>query len=150
MVLITQLYSVCVAGIIRVVFLYRHIHSHDRSWTIAPVFVWSCVEPLIGIICACLPTFSSLFRRWWAVLGLKRSGTKRREGYYDSGGSRIQSPKDLESEDPGDDETQGDEAQLTSFAGWPLSFLRGKGSRDNIRALNSKIRIKEDITISWT
>lgn len=31
----------------------------------APVFIWSCVEPYIGIVCACLPTFTPFFRRWW-------------------------------------------------------------------------------------
>lgn len=30
-----------------------------------PVFVWSCVEPYVGIMCACLPTFAPLVRIFW-------------------------------------------------------------------------------------
>jgi hypothetical protein len=30
-----------------------------------PVFVWSCVEPYVGILCACLPTFAPLVRIAW-------------------------------------------------------------------------------------
>ncbi|KAJ5780137.1 hypothetical protein N7457_005297 [Penicillium paradoxum] len=140
---------VCVAGIVRVVFLHKHIRSNDPSWTIAPVFVWSCVEPFIGILCACLPTFSPLFRRWWTALGIKRSATKKKDGYYETGGSQIHGSKDSMSEDQ-ENESQGDEVQLTSFPGWPLNFWRGKNSRDDVRSSNSRIQIKEDITVSWT
>jgi hypothetical protein len=33
------------------------------------VFIWSCCEPFIGIVCACLPTYAPLVRRFW-----RRSG----------------------------------------------------------------------------
>lgn len=29
------------------------------------VFVWSCVEPFVGIFCACLPTYPPLLRLLW-------------------------------------------------------------------------------------
>ncbi|CAI7675577.1 unnamed protein product [Penicillium discolor] len=137
---------VCVAGVIRVVFLYKHTHSNDPSWTIAPVFMWSCVEPFIGIVCACLPTFSPLFRRWWAILGGKK-GSKKQEDYY-GGGSQTRRSRQQRSEDE-EDGSHGDEVQLTSFPGWPLNFLRGKG-RDDARLSNSNIRVKEEITISFS
>ncbi|KGO73924.1 hypothetical protein PITC_016800 [Penicillium italicum] len=138
---------VCIVGIVRVVFLYKHTQSKDPSWTIAPVFMWSCVEPFIGIVCACLPTFSSLFRRWWAVLGFKKS-SKKQEDYYDAGGSQTRRSKQQASEDE-EDGPQGDEVQLTSFPGWPLNFLR-KGGRDDAELSNSKILIKEEVTISYS
>ncbi|KAF4767695.1 hypothetical protein N7455_011197 [Penicillium solitum] len=137
---------VCVAGVVRVVFLYKHTHSNDPSWTIAPVFMWSCVEPFIGIVCACLPTFSPLFRRWWAILGGKK-GSKKQEDYY-GGGSQTRRSRQQRSEDE-EDGPHGDEVQLTSFPGWPLNFLRGK-SRDDARLSNSNIRVKEEITISFS
>lgn len=144
--LIKLYYSVCVAGVVRVVFLYKHTHSNDPSWTIAPVFMWSCVEPFIGIVCACLPTFSPLFRRWWAILGGKK-GSKKQEDYY-GGGSQTRRSRQQRSEDE-EDGPHGDEVQLTSFPGWPLNFLRGKG-RDDARLSNSNIRVKEEITISFS
>jgi hypothetical protein len=37
------------------------------------LFIWSCCEPFIGIVCACLPTLAPFFRRWWATLRTKPS-----------------------------------------------------------------------------
>ncbi|KAJ5519453.1 hypothetical protein N7453_001875 [Penicillium expansum] len=139
---------VCIAGVVRVVFLYKHTHSKDPSWTIAPVFMWSCVEPFIGIVCACLPTFSPLFRRWWAILGFKKS-SKKQEDYYGAGGSQTRRSRQHASEDE-EYGSHDDEAQLTSFPGWPLNFLRGKGSKDDLGLSNSKIQIKNEVIISYS
>ncbi|KAJ6011799.1 hypothetical protein N7499_013229 [Penicillium canescens] len=114
----------------------------------APVFVWSCVELFISNVHACLPTFSRLFRRWWAILGVKKSALNKRE-YYDTGGSRIHRSRPQATEDEEDDKSHGDEVQLTSFPGWPLNLLRGKDSRDDIAASRSRIQVKEEVTISW-
>ncbi|KAJ5781185.1 hypothetical protein N7457_006345 [Penicillium paradoxum] len=57
---------VCVASICRIIALQDNTQGTDASWTMAPVFIWSSVEPFVGIICACLPTFGPFFRRWWA------------------------------------------------------------------------------------
>ncbi|KAJ5501054.1 hypothetical protein N7527_012175 [Penicillium freii] len=137
---------VCIAGVVRVVFLYKHTHSKDPSWTIAPVFMWSCVEPFIGIVCACLPTFSPLFRHWWAILGIKK-GSKKQEDYY-GGGSQTRRSRQHMSEDE-EDGPHDDEVQLASFPGWPLNFLRGQGNRNDV-GLSNKIRIKEEVTISFS
>ncbi|KAL3417920.1 pth11-like integral membrane protein [Phlyctema vagabunda] len=56
---------VCVASIVRIVNLNDLIHATDTTWTMGPVFVWSCVEPYVGILCACLPTFAPLVRIFW-------------------------------------------------------------------------------------
>ncbi|QQK45155.1 integral membrane pth11 [Penicillium digitatum] len=140
--------GVCIAGIVRVVFLYKNTHSNDQSWTIAPVFMWSCVEPFIGIVCACLPTFLPMFRRWWAILGI-RKGSNKQEDYYGAVGSQTRRSRQHMSEDE-EDGPHGDEVQLTSFPGWPLNFLRGKGSRDDVRLSRSKIQIKDEVTISYS
>jgi hypothetical protein len=41
----------------------------------ADVFIWSCCEPFIGIVCACLPTLTPFFRRWWAALRTRHNGS---------------------------------------------------------------------------
>ncbi|OQE81609.1 hypothetical protein PENNAL_c0040G02285 [Penicillium nalgiovense] len=140
---------VCVAGIVRVIFLHKHTHSDDPSWTIAPVFMWSSVEPFIGIVCACLPTFSPLFRRWWTNFGVNKSNRKKKEGRYSAEGSRTHRSRYHTSEDEEDDPDD-EEVELTRFPGWPLNFLRGKGGRDNVGLSNSKIQIKDEVTISFS
>lgn len=71
------LFSVCVASICRIVALQKNTQGTDATWTMAPVFIWSCVEPFVGIICACLPTFGPFFRRWWAKARTGRSSNSR-------------------------------------------------------------------------
>ena len=46
------------------------VHSPDFTWAMSKVFIWSCCEPFIGIVCACLPTYAPLVRRFW-----RRDGT---------------------------------------------------------------------------
>ncbi|OQE24859.1 hypothetical protein PENFLA_c009G01654 [Penicillium flavigenum] len=68
---------VCVASICRIIALHKNTHGTDATWTMAPVFIWSCVEPFVGIICACLPTFGPFFRRWWSKARTGRSSNSR-------------------------------------------------------------------------
>ncbi|KAJ5467281.1 hypothetical protein N7475_005033 [Penicillium sp. IBT 31633x] len=68
---------VCVASICRIVALQKNTHGTDATWTMAPVFIWSSVEPFVGIICACLPTFGPFFRRWWSKVRTGRSSNSR-------------------------------------------------------------------------
>ncbi|KAJ4264298.1 hypothetical protein NW762_005494 [Fusarium torreyae] len=56
---------VCVASIVRIVYMDKLVKAQDFTWAMAQVFIWSCCEPLVGIVCACLPTFGPLLRRWW-------------------------------------------------------------------------------------
>lgn len=37
-------------------------HSVDITWIMGDVFIWSSVEPSIGILCACLPNLKPLLR----------------------------------------------------------------------------------------
>lgn len=69
--------SVCVASICRIIALHKNTHGTDATWTMAPVFIWSCVEPFVGIVCACLPTFGPFFRRWWSKARTGRSANSR-------------------------------------------------------------------------
>ena len=36
--------------------------SADLTWIMSDVFIWSSVEPCIGIVCTCLPTLQPLLR----------------------------------------------------------------------------------------
>jgi len=56
---------VCVASAIRIFMMDKLVHSPDFTWAMAKVFIWSCCEPFVGIVCACLPTYAPLVRRFW-------------------------------------------------------------------------------------
>ncbi|KXX81290.1 hypothetical protein MMYC01_201937 [Madurella mycetomatis] len=56
---------VCVASAVRIVMMDQLVKSPDFTWAMSKVFVWSCCEPFIGIVCACLPTYAPLVRRLW-------------------------------------------------------------------------------------
>ncbi|CAK39197.1 uncharacterized protein An06g01290 [Aspergillus niger] len=52
---------VCVASAIRI-YYFTFINDVDVTWNLGNVFIWSSVEPSIGIVCACLPVLQPLFR----------------------------------------------------------------------------------------
>ena len=73
--------SVCIASIIRIITIHVVITSDDLTWAMGQLFIWSCCEPYIGIVCACLPTLAPFFRRWWATLVTKSGGTSNKRSY---------------------------------------------------------------------
>lgn len=59
---------VCVASIVRIYYLVLLQTAIDLTWLMGPIFIWSCVEPSIGVLSACLPVMAPLlriiFRNW--------------------------------------------------------------------------------------
>lgn len=45
------------------------VKSPDFTWAMSKVFIWSCCEPFVGIVCACLPTYAPLVRTLWRRAG---------------------------------------------------------------------------------
>jgi len=45
------------------------VKSPDFTWAMSKVFIWSCCEPFVGIVCACLPTYAPLVRSLWRRAG---------------------------------------------------------------------------------
>ncbi|KAK4221414.1 hypothetical protein QBC38DRAFT_540152 [Podospora fimiseda] len=60
---------VCVASAVRIVKVDVLVKSEDFTWAMSQVFIWSCYEPFIGIVCACLPTYGPLVRCWYHPRG---------------------------------------------------------------------------------
>ncbi|KAK3386458.1 hypothetical protein B0H63DRAFT_508501 [Podospora didyma] len=56
---------VCVASAVRIVMMDQLVKSADFTWAMSKVFIWSCCEPWVGILCACLPTYAPLVRQLW-------------------------------------------------------------------------------------
>ncbi|KAJ5094373.1 hypothetical protein N7456_010234, partial [Penicillium angulare] len=50
------------ANIPRLTYMINLLTSVDASWVMSEVFVWSTIEPSIGVLCACLPTLNPMVR----------------------------------------------------------------------------------------
>ncbi|CAI7641208.1 unnamed protein product [Penicillium discolor] len=81
---------VCIASLIRIYYLTFLKNSYDYTFVIGNFFLWSIIEPSIGILCACLPTLYPLLRSTVAcMLGTsskKYSGALRNQ---DTGSKRV-------------------------------------------------------------
>lgn len=55
--------SAPIAGVQRVITMKIALTGYDLTWELSCAYVWTCAEPMVGIICACLPTYAILFRR---------------------------------------------------------------------------------------
>ncbi|KAF2138879.1 uncharacterized protein K452DRAFT_311331 [Aplosporella prunicola CBS 121167] len=122
---------VCVASCIRIYYLTRWSAAKDISWAMGPVFIWSSVEPAIGIVSACLPTLGPLFHfardRSYGSSSNNRSGYTPHTGA--SAGWRNKSNSGAQATFGGgrffrDDKTdtfvrEEDEINLTSIAAGP-------------------------------
>ncbi|KAK8017132.1 hypothetical protein PG991_008208 [Apiospora marii] len=53
----------CVSSMIRIYYLAKLAEAADVSWWFGPGMGWSCIEPSVAIITACLPTLAPLFRK---------------------------------------------------------------------------------------
>ena len=77
--------SVCIASAIRIVMMEQLVKSPDFTWAMSKVFIWSCCEPFVGIVCACLPTYAPLVRQLW-----RRAGISSYENYgSEKGGTKA-------------------------------------------------------------
>jgi len=66
---------VCIASILRIVSMEALVKADDFTWAMGQVFIWSCCEPFVGIVCACLPTYGPLFRKWWQRVNASAFGS---------------------------------------------------------------------------
>ncbi|KAE8393371.1 hypothetical protein BDV23DRAFT_149550 [Aspergillus alliaceus] len=83
---------VTIASIVRIYYMTFLAKDPDITWVMGNVYLWSTIEPCIGILCACLPTLNALLRRTTTLLfgskaerlfgslSLSASRKKRRNG----------------------------------------------------------------------
>lgn len=129
----------------------------------APVFVWSCVEPFTGIVCACLPTFAPFFRRWWSSVRSGKSNSGQNNGYSASikmeSGSRFKSKRESKRDwavttvnaDYDNFGPHGDEVQLTNEISGPGTSMHTKESDEEMGAdAMNGITVREDVDVTWS
>ncbi|KAE8337139.1 hypothetical protein BDV24DRAFT_154585 [Aspergillus arachidicola] len=77
---------VSVGSMGRIYYLTLLATNPDINWVMGDIYLWSTIEPCIGIVCACLPTLNALLRRTTKlVLG---PDTERLFGSYSLSASR--------------------------------------------------------------
>ncbi|KGO38802.1 Transcription factor, fungi [Penicillium expansum] len=88
---------VCIASLVRIYYI-TFIRSHDYTWVIGNVFIWSSIEPAIGILCACLPTLHPLIRsvvtRVFGTSSARYTGSKNKDATNKRTFIRRQRPLD--------------------------------------------------------
>ncbi|KAF2678540.1 hypothetical protein K458DRAFT_422994 [Lentithecium fluviatile CBS 122367] len=68
---------VCFASLYRIITIVRLTQTTDISWAKSDVFIWSSVEPSIGIISGCLPTLRPLLMHALEACGYDPSPQSR-------------------------------------------------------------------------
>ncbi|KAI9730001.1 MAG: hypothetical protein M1834_006199 [Cirrosporium novae-zelandiae] len=123
---------VCAASVVRIQYLWTLKTTADFTWVMGRCFIWSSVEPCIGIVCACLPTlrplFRGVFKGWFntsargksSVMG--NSGTDIRSGHNRD---FMRLSKTREQSDLDDDEMQ-----LTNVVGTGSGSVATKDTED--------------------
>jgi hypothetical protein len=138
--------------VIRIIMLDRLNRSDDPTWALAPVFLWSCVEPFIGIVCACLPTFAPFFRRWWSTVVTGKSSSSGAPNGGSSAGSHFgkgRNRREWRKTDNTDLGLHGDEVQLMNAVSGPDS-MRTKESDEELGYPMTSISVREDVQITYS
>lgn len=55
---------VTVVSTIRLAILVKHLDTSNPSWDLSPVANWSQAEVNLGVLCACMPAFARLIKRF--------------------------------------------------------------------------------------
>jgi hypothetical protein len=80
---------VCFASLYRIVTIVRLTQTKDISWAKSDVFIWSSVEPSVGIISGCLPTLRPLMLYVMRRVGIEPSsrGATTKDSAWAAGSS---------------------------------------------------------------
>ncbi|KAK4150847.1 hypothetical protein C8A00DRAFT_45840 [Chaetomidium leptoderma] len=150
---------VCIASAVRIVMMDQLVKSPDFTWAMSKVFIWSCCEPFVGIVCACLPTYAPLVRSLWRRDGSSYAGMPDEEGRYASdkskSGHHLSSKMALESTVfRGDDEIEltldlptGGQKEVPSSRS-SATWRTGKTDEPPVVNYHNEIMVRKDF--SWS
>lgn len=114
-----------------------------------PVYVWSSVEPFVGIICACLPTLSPLFKRFWNAhkTQVGSSGAKPSGGAHSMSIDTISGSKHKQSKLQGRLRPD-DEIMLTTTTGTQIGTVMESHSEEDVHETRH-IHVQKDFDLEW-
>ncbi|RYN79723.1 hypothetical protein AA0117_g3550 [Alternaria alternata] len=75
---------VCFASLYRIITIVHLVRTTDISWAKSDVFIWSSVEPSVGIISGCLPTLRPLLLQVTDVLSRSLPSTLKGSHHIES------------------------------------------------------------------
>ncbi|CAN9336884.1 unnamed protein product [Alternaria alternata] len=75
---------VCFASLYRIITIVHLVNTTDISWAKSDVFIWSSVEPSVGIISGCLPTLRPLLLQVTDVLSRSLPSTLKGSHHMES------------------------------------------------------------------
>ncbi|CAI9633022.1 unnamed protein product [Alternaria burnsii] len=75
---------VCFASLYRIITIVHLVRTTDISWAKSDVFIWSSVEPSVGIISGCLPTLRPLLLQLTDVLSRSLPSTLKGSHHVES------------------------------------------------------------------
>ncbi|KAG9191354.1 hypothetical protein G6011_09442 [Alternaria panax] len=80
---------VCFASLYRIITVVRLVQTTDISWAKSDVFIWSSVEPSVGIISGCLPTLRPLMLKIMETLSRSLPSTLKGSQHTESAGQSL-------------------------------------------------------------
>ena len=146
-------YSVCVVSMIRLV-LYMHINKLDHSlYSVAGVDIVTLLEPLLGIIVACLPLFPPALKK--VVDHMSKTNPETRNVLSSSMARlRMKRSKSSAFHSLGDSfpltdlEAKGTHNHITGSSGKPDGMFEGDGNPDGFRnPPQSSILVESDLEV---
>ncbi|KAJ5888952.1 hypothetical protein N7495_008993 [Penicillium taxi] len=156
---------VCIASIVRIHYLTFLKDETDITWTISQVYVWSTVEPCVGIICASLPTLkpvirsamkaehlmffkntSKTFRRSTSMHDLRNRANASRHSNHSTHSKNIASQSSFEAK-PDDYPTNNDKIGLTSTV---AHVVRSRRAGKELEEYLGPMFIRVERELEWT
>lgn len=105
--------STCIAGVLRCYAVKLMTENIDVPWNFGRGFIWSSIEPSLGIIAACLPTLRPLVRYLFPKIAF--TSNNKRSQYKNSEPGLSSKPREFyRLQDGGSFPPNGDEIALTN------------------------------------
>jgi hypothetical protein len=74
----------CVTALIRLLVSVLHLNDRDFTWVYLDALIWTAVEPLVAVICVCLPTMRPVFHYLLPKRLTLSSYSRKEQGPYGS------------------------------------------------------------------
>jgi hypothetical protein len=104
-------FSTCVAGVLRCYAVVIMTENEDIPWNFGRGFIWSSIEPSLGIVSACLPTLRPLARY---IFPSGFSSSQKASKYKKSDPANASKSRDFYRLEDRRNESRNDEIALTN------------------------------------
>src|SRR5437660_1003180 len=71
--------------------MINKVATADVTWAFGPLGIWSCAEPCLGIVCACLPFMKPILRKF-KIIGSSDTSNSQARSYHNTSGRAAYVP----------------------------------------------------------